>query len=112
MPYALATDNVPVSMFHPMWQAASRQNKHTRRAVGEGQAISRESALRAATNAGGYLTMREGEKGSIEPGKLADLAVLTADPLTVGLAALKDVANIMTMVGGRIVHGDVPPAGC
>ncbi|MEI6161338.1 MAG: amidohydrolase family protein, partial [Roseococcus sp.] len=104
--YALATDNVPVSMFYPMWQAVSRQNMHTQRAVGEGQAISRESAIRAATNAGAFLTMSEREKGSIEAGKLADLAVLTADPLTVGLSALKDVASEMTMVGGRVVHGN------
>jgi predicted amidohydrolase YtcJ len=103
--YALATDNVPVSMFYPMWQAVSRQNMHTQRAVGEGQAISRESAIRAATNAGAYLTMSERDKGAIEPGKLADLAVLTADPLTVELTALKDVASVMTMVGGAVVHG-------
>ncbi|WPB85624.1 amidohydrolase [Sediminicoccus rosea] len=102
--YALATDNVPVSMFYPMWQAVSRQNMHTQRAVGERQAISRESAIRAATNAGAYLTMSERDKGAIEPGKLADLAVLTADPLTVELSALKDIAAEMTMVGGEIVH--------
>lgn len=104
--YALATDNVPVSMFHPIWQAVSRRNMHTQRPVGESQAISRESAIRAATNAGAYLTMSERDKGSIEPGKLADLAVLTTDPLTVALSALKDVASELTMVGGRIVHGD------
>lgn len=102
--YALATDNVPVSMFYPMWQAVSRQNMHTQRQVGERQAISRESAIRAATNAGARLTMSERDKGAIEPGKLADLAVLTADPLTVELSALKDIAAEMTMVGGEIVH--------
>lgn len=102
--YALATDNVPVSLFYPMWQAVSRQNMHTQRAVGERQAISREHAIRAATNAGAYLTMSERDKGAIEPGKLADLAVLTADPLTVELSALKDIAAEMTMVGGEIVH--------
>lgn len=102
--YALATDNVPVSLFYPMWQAVSRQNMHTQRAVGEGQAISRESAIRAATNAGALLTMSERDKGTIEPGKLADLAVLTADPLTVELSALKDIAAEITMVGGEIVH--------
>jgi predicted amidohydrolase YtcJ len=102
--YALATDNVPVSMFYPMWQAVSRQNMHTQRAVGMSQAISRESAIRASTNAGAYLTMSERDKGAIEPGKLADLAVLTGDPLTVGLSALKDIAAEMTVVGGEIVH--------
>lgn len=101
---ALATDNVPVSLFYPMWQAVSRMSLHTQRMVGERQAISRESAIRAATNAGAYLTMSEKDKGAIEVGKLADLAVLTADPLTVELPALKDVASELTMVGGKVVH--------
>jgi predicted amidohydrolase YtcJ len=102
--YALATDNVPVSLFYPMWQAVSRMSMYTQRMVGERQAISRESAIRAATNAGAYLTMTEKDKGAIEVGKLADLAVLTADPLTVELPALKDVASELTMVGGKVVH--------
>ncbi|WP_421995536.1 amidohydrolase [Roseococcus sp.] len=101
---ALATDNVPVSMFYPMWQAVSRMSMVTQQMVGERQAISRESAIRAATNAGAYLTMAEKDKGAIEVGKLADLAVLTADPLTVELPALKDVAAKLTMVGGKVVH--------
>ena len=46
----------------------------------------------------------ENKKGSLEPGKLADLAVLSADPLGVGEAELRDVAAAMTMVGGKIVH--------
>jgi len=102
--YALATDNVPVSLFYPMWQAVSRQSMYTQRMVGERQAISRESAIRAATNAGAYLTMTEKDAGAIEVGKLADLAVLTADPLTVELPALKDVASELTLVGGKVVH--------
>lgn len=111
---ALATDNVPVSMFHPIWQAVSRQNMVTGQPVGAAQAISREAAIRAATNAGAYLTMSERDKGAIEVGKLADLAVLTANPLTVDLAALRDVASVMTMVGGEVVHeaaADRPCAG-
>ncbi|MDB5414273.1 MAG: metallo-dependent hydrolase [Rubritepida sp.] len=102
--YALATDNVPVSLFYPMWQAVSRQSLYTQRMVGERQAISRESAIRAATNAGAYLTMTEKDKGAIEVGRLADLAVLTGDPLTVELAGFKDVASELTMVGGKVVH--------
>jgi tripartite-type tricarboxylate transporter receptor subunit TctC len=51
-----------------------------------------------------YLTFDEDKKGSLEPGKLADLAVLTADPLTVDDAGLRDISATMTMVGGKIVH--------
>jgi len=72
--------------------------------VGPEQAISRAEALRCASVDCGYVTFDEGKKGSLEPGKLADLAVLSADPLTVGEAGLRDVTAAMTMVGGKIVH--------
>jgi len=68
------------------------------------QAISRAEALRCATVNCAYLTFDEHKKGSLEPGKLADLAVLTADPLGAEEASLRDISAAMTMVGGRIVH--------
>jgi predicted amidohydrolase YtcJ len=45
----------------------------------------------------------EDKKGSIEPGKLADLAVLSADPMTVPEEEIKDITADMTVVGGKIV---------
>jgi predicted amidohydrolase YtcJ len=60
--------------------------------------------LRCSTASGAYLTFDEAKKGSLEPSKLADLAVLTADPLTVDDAGLRDISATMTMVGGKIVH--------
>ncbi|MCC7487121.1 MAG: amidohydrolase [Burkholderiales bacterium] len=100
---SLATDNVPVSMFYPVWQSVARTSLYTGRAVAPGQRLSREDALRGATVNGAWLTFEEREKGSIEPGKLADLAVLNADPLTVDEDALKDIASDMTVVGGKVV---------
>jgi len=52
-------------------------------------------------------------RGSLTPGKLADLIVLAEDPLTCPLDALREPRVELTMVGGRIVHslgGDLPPA--
>jgi predicted amidohydrolase YtcJ len=68
------------------------------------EALSRADALRCATANGAYLTFDEDKKGSLEPGKLADLVVLSADPLTVEEASISDIRSLMTMVGGRIVH--------
>ena len=48
-----------------------------------------------------YLLFREDEVGSLEPGKLADLIVLSANPLEVELDELKDIEVWMTMVGGE-----------
>ncbi len=103
--FSLATDNVPVSLWHPIWQSVTRMSLHTQRAVAPAQAISRERALRAATNDGAFLTMDEDRKGSIEAGKLADLAVLSEDPLSCAEPALREIEAVLTMVGGRIVHG-------
>lgn len=101
---ALATDNVPVSMFHPFWHAVARRNRHTGEAVCVGQTITREQALRSVTINGARLTFEEARKGSLEPGKFADLAVLSADPLTCPEDLLKDITADMTFVGGTQVY--------
>jgi predicted amidohydrolase YtcJ len=46
----------------------------------------------------------EKEKGSITVGKLADMAVLSADLTAVPKAKIKDIDVLMTIVGGKIVH--------
>jgi predicted amidohydrolase YtcJ len=50
------------------------------------------------------LTFDEDKKGSLEQGKLADLAVLNADLLTVEEGGLAGIRALMTIVGGRVVH--------
>jgi predicted amidohydrolase YtcJ len=101
---SLATDNVPVSAFLPIAQTVTRATFATGLRVAPGEALSRADALRCATINGAYLTFDEDKKGSLEPGKLADLAVLSADPLTVDEAGIAEIRSLMTMVGGRIVH--------
>lgn len=68
------------------------------------QTISREQALIAHTRKNAYLVFREDRLGSIEPGKLADLAVLDRDYLTVPAAEIAETTPLMTIVGGRVVH--------
>jgi predicted amidohydrolase YtcJ len=101
---ALATDNVPTSLFHPIWHAVARLGRSSNRAIAPAQTLSREEALRAATLEGAYLTFEEDLKGSLEPGKLADMAVLSDDPLTCDEGRIKDIAAEITIVGGRVVH--------
>jgi hypothetical protein len=71
---------------------------------GAGQAISREEALRLYTSSASWYSFSENKTGSIEPGKLADLAILSHDPLTVPEEALKDITVRRTIVGGRTVY--------
>jgi len=68
------------------------------------QAITRAEALACATIHNAYLTFDEAKKGSLEPGKLADLAVLSADPLAVEEDDIREIRSLMTMVGGRMVY--------
>ncbi len=100
----LATDNVPTSLFYPVWQAVSRYNMYSNDAIAPDQALSRADALRAATIEGAYLTFEENEKGSIEAGKLADLVILSDDPLNCPEDDIKDITAKMTIVGGRVVY--------
>ncbi len=101
---SLATDNVPNSLWYPVAQVAARRALRSKRVIAPAQALSRMEALRCATRNGAYLTFDEDKKGSLEPGKFADLAVLSADPLTVAEEELSGLTARMTMVGGKIVH--------
>jgi hypothetical protein len=61
-------------------------------------------AIRAYTIDGAYAAWEEDIKGSIEPGKLADLCVLDRDPLKVSREELKEIETLITIVGGKIVY--------
>jgi hypothetical protein len=66
--------------------------------------ITVEEAIRAVTITPAYSTFEENLKGSIEPGKLADLVVLDGDILTVPSLEIRDIAVLRTMMGGKFVY--------
>jgi hypothetical protein len=70
-----------------------------------GQSCTRLEALRMYTIGSAYFSFDDGEIGSIEKGKLADLAVLSGDPLTVSDDEFKKLRSVLTLQGGKIVHG-------
>ncbi len=72
--------------------------------LGLEQRVGVEEAIRAYTMGGAYATFEEGIKGSIEPGKLADLTVISQDPTSVEAEEIKDLSIEMTIIGGRIVY--------
>ena len=67
------------------------------------QRITRQEALRLFTINNAYLTFEENVKGSLEPGKLADLVVLSDDIMTCPVDKILDLTVLMTMVNGKIV---------
>jgi hypothetical protein len=70
---------------------------------GPRQRVTVEEAIRVGTLHGAYASFEENLKGSIEPGKLADLVVLGRDPLKEQPLSLVDIPVHRTMVGGRWV---------
>lgn len=101
---ALHSD-APVTPMAPLftaWCAVNRQTM-TGKTLGAAQKITVDEALFAITLGAAYTLKLDGEIGSIESGKIADFAVLGADPTAVDPAALKDVPVLGTVSGGRIM---------
>jgi predicted amidohydrolase YtcJ len=102
---APGSDYVP-GPFDPMMALQSCVTRtDTRGKVwGPKQKISVAETIRASTINGAYASYEEDRKGTLEPGKLADLVVLTRDPFRVDPSTLVDIKVERTMVGGRWVY--------
>ncbi|WER49134.1 amidohydrolase [Cupriavidus sp. WKF15] len=68
--------------------------------------LDRETALRLWTEANTWFSNEEGKKGQLAVGQLADLAVLSQDYFTVPGDDIQDITAVMTVLGGKVVHGD------
>ena len=92
--------------YHPLlaMQAAITRRTQGGQVIGAAERISRLDALRMTTINAAYIGFEEKKKGSIEVGKLADLAILTADFLTVPEDRIMDIKSYMTIVDGKVVH--------
>jgi len=97
----------PYHPFYGMWMTVTRQTAGGG-VLGPEQRITREEALKMWTWNSAYLSFDEKVKGSIEPGKLADLAVISKDYLKCPVEEIKDIDALVTMVDGRVVHGEWP----
>ncbi|HSQ02906.1 MAG TPA: amidohydrolase family protein, partial [Burkholderiales bacterium] len=64
----------------------------------------RENALRMYTSGSAWFAHDETRRGSLEVGKLADLAVLSKDYMTVPVSEIGEIEAVMTMVGGKVVY--------
>lgn len=93
----------PFNPFLTMATAVTRRTK-SGRVVGAAEAVSREEALRMMTIEAAALSFHERERGSIEVGKLADLAILSADLLTVPAERMPEITADVTIVGGVVAH--------
>jgi predicted amidohydrolase YtcJ len=104
IPVPGASDYIP-GPFEPMMAFQSMVTRTGRdgKVWGPSQKITIDQAIRCYTVNGAYASFDEHEKGSITPGKLADLVVLGQDPTKVAPGDLMNVPIEKTMVGGRFV---------
>ncbi len=96
--------DAPVTPLGPLFTAWCAVNRKTAsgRTLGAHERIDVADALRTITLGAAYTFKMDGEVGSIECGKRADLTVLEDDPTTIGAEHLKDVGIWGTVLGGRI----------
>ena len=83
--------------------AAVTRRAETGEAVGESDGISAQEALRLYTLGGAYAAFQEGDKGSVEVGKLADLVLLDQDPTRLEAEQIRRIKVTLTVIGGRVV---------
>ena len=104
--YGLGSDGSIVATVNPfltLWQYTSGRIFPDK--VLHKETITREQALIAHTRSNAYLLFMEKDVGTLETGKLADLVVLDRDYLTVPVDQIREIQPVLTMVGGKIVHG-------
>lgn len=105
IPVSIGSD-CPVEDCHPKYglYAATVRKTIADQDCGRAQCLTMDQALYALTMGGAHHTFQEEEKGSITPGKLADFAVLSFDPLSRPAQEIRELEVLMTVLGGRVVY--------
>jgi predicted amidohydrolase YtcJ len=103
------TDGTNVGPFNPwlilFYMSTGRNNAGD--LVNPGQSVSRLEALTIYTKGSAYHSFDDDKLGTIETGKLADLVVLSDDPLKVSDDKLRKISSVLTLQAGKVVHGTV-----
>jgi predicted amidohydrolase YtcJ len=100
---AISSDILPIGPMVGIYAAVTRKGM-SGEVFGAEEALTVMEALRGYTLYGAWLTFEEDRKGSIEPGKLADLVVLDRDILTIDPDHIMDINVAQTWLGGKIVY--------
>jgi len=96
------TSVTPVNPIMLVWTAVNRLTS-SGKVLGKDEAISVMDALRSVTSEAAWQNFEEKDRGSIEPGKLADFVLLDRNPLSISPMEIRDLQVLETIVGGERV---------
>jgi len=111
IPVGMSSDGMQISPMHPwlgLYYVITGRNARGE-LINTGQTLDREAALRLYTANNGWFLKEEQLLGTLEPGKYADLVVLSGDYFdsqAISDEQIKSLHSVLTLVGGRVVHGD------
>ncbi len=100
---AISSDVLPIGPLVGIYAAVTRKGM-SGTVFGEEESLSVMEALRGYTLNGAWLSFAEERKGSLEPGKLADMIVLDQDILTIDPDHIMDISVQQTWLGGKLVY--------
>ena len=100
---AISSDILPIGPMVGLYAAVTRKGM-SGQVYGPDEIITIEEAIRAYTLTGAYLNFEEEVKGSLEPGKFADMIVLSNDILTIDPERIMDIEVEQTYVNGKLVY--------
>lgn len=98
------TDNIPYNPFFTLRTIVERKERRSGSVLGPAQRLDVLRALRLMTSEAAWISFEEDRKGTLGPGKFADLAVLSHDPLTTPTEELHRIEVVRTFLDGRTVH--------
>lgn len=108
VPVGAGTDATRVASYSP-WTAlywlVSGRTLGGLQLYGDENRLERHEALRLWTHGSAWFSDEQAHKGRLLPGQYADFALLSADFFTVPEADILDIESLLTVVGGRVVHG-------
>ncbi len=107
VPVGAGTDATRVSSYNPFLSLYWLVTGNTVGGLNlypEQNRLDRMEALRLYTVGSAWFSTEEGKKGSIAPGQLADLAVLSADYFSISDEDIKRLESVLTLVGGKVVY--------
>jgi predicted amidohydrolase YtcJ len=111
IPLACGTDANRATSYNPWvglhWLVTGR-TLGGEKLQGDRNLLDRTEALRLYTSGGAWMSSEENRKGTLESGKLADVAILSADYFSVPMESIKDIESVLTMVGGKVVYAAGP----